>query len=273
MSLTSQTSVPLALASEDGMTLIELLVATVAGIVVILALFATLEFSSKQEARITERVQAQRLGRDAMASIVNELHSACVGFDATAIQAPSTTPTSPLAELGATDLWFISSYGSTSSAKAVIEKVYEHDIHWESTGKSKTGETVGTLTDYSFASTAGSGPASKSGKWEFPTLSTANAKKRVLAQNVIPMTISAKSTLFQYFKFSTPTSGELTQITEKIPTAATENQIVKVGINFTSTSEYGNTAKGYGMSPFSEAVVFRLNASETSAEATNEPCT
>ena len=63
----------------------------------------------------------------------------------------------------------------------MIEKVYEHDIHWTSTGKSKTGETVGTLTDYRFESTAGSGPASKSGKWEFPTLETKNAKARVLA--------------------------------------------------------------------------------------------
>jgi hypothetical protein len=273
MSVTTQGSLPVALASEDGMTLIELLVATAAGIVVILALFATLEFSSKQEARITERVQASRLGRAAMTTVINELHSACVGFNATAVQAPSTTPTAPLAELGATDLWFITAYGSSSAAKAVIEKVYEHDVHWESTGKSKTGETVGTLTDYSFESTAGSGPASKSGKWEFPTLSVANAKKHVLEKNVVPQTINAKSTIFQYYKFSSPTSGELVPITEKIPTAATENKIAKVGIGYTATSEYGNTAKGYGMTPFNDAVVLRLSASGTSAEATNEPCT
>ncbi len=255
------------------MTLIEVLIATVAATVVILALFAILEFSVKQEARITERVQASRSGRTALASIVNELHSSCVGFGTYAIQAPSTKPTSPLNELGPADLWFISAYGSSSSAKAVIEKVYEHDVHWTSTGKSKTGETVGTLTDYRFESTAGSGPASKSGKWEFPALETKNAKAHVLATNVIPVTISGTSTIFQYFKFTSSTSGELTQVTEKIPSAATKNEIVKVGINFTATSEAGNTTKGYGMAPFSDAVVLRLQASEISEEAVNEPCT
>ena len=255
------------------MTLIEVLIASVAGAVVILALFAALEFSVKQEARITERVQANRGGRTAMTNIVDELHSSCVGFGTYAVQGPSTKPTAPLAELGPADLWFISSYGSTSSAKAVIEKVSEHDVHWASTGKSKTGETVGTLTDYSFESTAGSGPASKSGKWEFPALETKNAKARVLAKNVIPLTLSGTSTIFQYYKFTTATSGELTQITEKIPTAATKNEIAKVSIGFTATSESGSTAKGYGMAPFSDAVVLRLQASETSEEATNEPCT
>ncbi len=255
------------------MTLIEVLIATVAGIVVILALFAILEFSVKQEARITERVQANRGGRAALTNIVDELHSSCVGFNNYAIQGPSTKPTAPLLELGPTDLWFISAYGSASSNKAVIEKVYEHDIHWVSTGKSKTGETVGTLTDYRFESTAGSGPAGKSGKWEFPTLETKNAKAKVLAKNVIPMTISGTSTLFQYYKFTTATSGELTQVTEKIPTAATKNEIVKVSIGFTATSESGSTSKGYGMAAFSDSVVLRLQASEISEEAVNEPCT
>ncbi len=184
------------------MTLIELLVAMASGIVVMLALFATLEFSSKQEARITERVQANRGGRYAMTEIVENLHSACVGFNATAIQAPSTKPTSPLGELGPTDLWFISADGSSTSGKSVITSVYEHDVHWASTGKSKTGETVGTLTDYKFESTKGSGPSGKSGKWEFPALETKNATSRVLATNVIPQTISGTNTLFQYYKFS-----------------------------------------------------------------------
>jgi len=272
MSITPPAGIPAALAAEDGLTLIELLVAMVAGMAVMLALFATLEFSAKQEARITERVQANRGGRYAMTEMVENLHSACVGFNASAIQAPSTKPTSPLSELGPTDLWFISANGSPSSGKSVIEKVYEHDVHWVSTGKSATGETLGKLTDYSFESTAGSGPASKSGKWEFPTLETKNAKARVLATNVIPQSLSGTNTIFQYYKFSS-TPGEFVQVTSAIPTAATENKIEKVAIGFTATSTAGNTNKGYGMSPFSDSVVFRLTPAETSEEAVNEPCT
>jgi len=271
MSVTSGPSLPGTLLSEDGMTLIELLVAMVSAIAVMLALFATLEFSSKQEARITERVQANRGGRYAMTEIVENLHSACVGFDATAIQAPSTKVTSPLNELGPTDLWFISAEGSSSSGKAVIEKVYEHDVHWASTGKSKTGETVGTLTDYEFESTKGSGPSGKSGKWEFPALETKNATQKVLATNVIPQTISGTNTIFQYYKFSSP--GEFVAVSEKIPTAATENKIAKVGVNFTATSTAGNTSKGYGMAAFSDSVTLRLTPAEPGSEAVNEPCT
>jgi hypothetical protein len=151
--------------------------------------------------------------------------------------------------------------------------VYEHDVHWVSTGTSKTGETLGTLTDYAFPSNAGTGPSSKSGKWEFPTLETKNAKAKVLATNVIPLTLSKTSTLFQYYKYSSATSGEFSLITEKIPTAATENKIAKVGISFTATSQTGNTTKGYGMAAFNDSVVLRLNAAETSEEAKNEPCT
>lgn len=254
------------------MTLIELLVATVLSMVVMLALFATLEFSEKQEARITERVQANRGGRYAMTEMVENLHSACVGFDADAIQGPSTKPTSPLLELGPTDLWFISANGSPSSGKSVIEKVYEHDVHWGSTGKSSTGETLGTLTDYSFESTSGSGPASKSGKWEFPTLETKNAKAKVIATNVIPQSLSGTNTIFQYYKYSS-TPGEMVLVTSGIPTTATENKIAKVSIGFTATSTAGNTKKGYGMAPFSDSVVLRLTPAETSSEAVNEPCT
>src|ERR1700691_5516935 len=49
-------------AEERGTTLIELLVAMLTGIVVLFALLAILEFSTNQDARISDRVQANRLG-------------------------------------------------------------------------------------------------------------------------------------------------------------------------------------------------------------------
>jgi hypothetical protein len=274
MSLMSHPALPLTPGADQGTTLIELIVAMTTSIIVIFALFAILEFSTNQEARITDRVQANQIGRAAMASVIERLHSSCTGFGATAIQAPGTTPVSPLKETGPTDLWFISAYGSSSSSNAVIEKVFEHDIHWESTGKSNTGETLGTLTDFSFESVKGSGPANKSGKWEFPELKegVAGSSSRVLATNVIAPTISEKPTIFQYYKFAAPNSGELVPVAEKIPAAATADELAKVAVTFTQAPESKNTKKGYGMAPFYDAVVLRLNPTETSTETKNEPC-
>ncbi len=236
-----------------------------------LALLAILEFSTAQESRISERIQANRIGRAAMTKVIDELHSSCTGFGATAIQAPGTTPTAPLASLGALDLWFISAYGSPSSKQAVQTTVFEHDVHWTSTGTSNTGETLGTVTDYVFESTKGTGPGTVAGKWEFPALTVANAKARVLAKNVIPPTVSGANTLFQYYKFS---SGEYIPITEKFPAAATANEIGKVAISFTQTPEGGNTtARGSRIVPFNDAVVLRFNSAEPGAEAKSEPCT
>jgi prepilin-type N-terminal cleavage/methylation domain-containing protein len=259
--------------AEQGFTLIELLVAMTIAIVVMLALFTILDFSMNQEGRISERVQADRIGRKAMTNVVDELHSSCTGFGATAIQAPSTTPTAPLEKIGPLNLWFISAYGSSSSASAVETKVYEHDIHWASTGKSNTGETLGTLTDYAFESTAGSGPGTKSGAWEFPALEIAHAQAHVLAQNVIPPTVSSANTIFQYYKLSS-TSGEFVAIAAgAVPTAATANEVAKVTINFTQAPEAGSTKLGGRTVPFSDAVVLRFNATETGSEAEDEPCT
>jgi hypothetical protein len=257
--------------SEQGTTLIELLVALTSGVIVVLALLAILEFSTSQETRISERIQASRIGRAAMTKVIDELHSSCTGFGSTAVQAPSTAPTAPLASLGPLDLWFISAYGSPSSKEAVQTIVYEHDIHWASTGKSSSGETLGTVTDYVFESAKGTGPGTVAGKWEFPALTVANAKARVLAKNVIPPTVGGANTLFQYYKFS---SGEYVALTEKYPAAATANEISKVAVSFTQASETGNTpTRGIRTVLFNDAVVLRFNSAEVGAEAKNEPCT
>ena len=50
--------------ADQGLTLIELLVSMALAMVVMLALFTILEFSTTQEARISERVQADRIGAD-----------------------------------------------------------------------------------------------------------------------------------------------------------------------------------------------------------------
>jgi type II secretory pathway pseudopilin PulG len=263
------TPLPLSATAEDGTTLIELLVAMVSAVVVVGALFAILQFSTSQETRISNRVQANRVGRLAMTNVVDELHSACTGFGASAIQAPSETPGSPLAVSGPTDLWFLSTYGTTEGAVAAPASVVQHDIHWAATGaKSSTGQTLGTLTDYRFTSTGG-GPE----KWTFKALTPANASARVIAQNVIPPTLPATSTLFQYYKFKSETSSEIEPLTTAaaITAAAKANEVAKVSISFIQGPE-GRDSKPSTSVSVSDSVLLRFNPAETGSEAENAPC-
>ena len=68
MSVSSHPTSPRA---EHGFTLIELLVAMISALVVVGGLLAILEFSLRQETRISDRTQANRIGRIALTKIVD----------------------------------------------------------------------------------------------------------------------------------------------------------------------------------------------------------
>ena len=257
-------------AAEHGTTLIELLVAMLTGTVVLFALLAILEFSTNQDARISDRVQANRIGRVAMAKVIDELHSACTGFGETAIQGPSETPASPLASTGATDLWFISDYSNENAGAAFDNEPIEHDIHWAATGaKSPTGQALGTITDYRFTHTGG-----EPEKWQFQTLTAEHEKAgaHVLATNVMAPTQPSTATLFHYYKFESKTSGTLLELaSSEIAAAATKAEIAKVSVNFTQGPEGTDTKPSSAVS-LSDSVLLRFNPSETGTEAQNVPC-
>jgi prepilin-type N-terminal cleavage/methylation domain-containing protein len=251
---------------ERGFTLTEVLVAMVAGVIVTGALIAVFAISLRQSSRINDRVLADRTGRTAMNAIVDELRSSCTGLGATAIQAPSTTPSSPLASLGPANLWFLSAYGNSTSGAAAVSAVRLHDVNWTATGTSNTGAQVGTLTDYSFA---GSG---ESPNWKFPSLSTANATAKVLAKDVVPL---ETGTLFHYYRYETSSSsasyGSLVSVSSgELSSAATNKKVAKVAIAYNQAPEppYGrtpDTREGH-TTPFDAAVVLRFTPPESASE-------
>ena len=127
---------PRHLGDESGFTLIELLVAMVTGIIVTGALFAILEVSMHQTARVTDVTQANQLGRTTMTHIVDELHSACIAAEQKPIQVGS----------GASTLIFVDAY----SEKAEIPSAHKDEIIWE--------EATGKMIDKTYISTGGSWP-------------------------------------------------------------------------------------------------------------------
>jgi hypothetical protein len=252
------------MAAEHGFTLMETLVAMVTGVIVTGALLAILEFSLREQTQITDRTQANQLGRVAMSNIVDKLHSSCTG--ARPIQEPSTTPESPLEKSNGLNLWFISTYGTANSGEPLIKEVYQHDISWKATEKSSTNKQLGTITDYSFKSSSGN---SQEG-WTFPTpLGPAKATgttgtTQIIAQNVL---LPESGSIFKYYKYNT--SGTALE-TAELPLAsvkAAEN-IAQVTIGFTQAPESKDTRADRTAS-FNDSVLLRLDPT-TSEEVT--PC-
>jgi hypothetical protein len=278
MPVTPRRPKPLAAAAEHGTTLMELLVAMLCSIIVLGALLAILEFSLGQESRIADDVQADQIGRTVMTKIVEGLHSSCAGNGTNAIQVPSPTPktwTTPLEATNRTNLWFVSAYGSTSAGAAEVTEAFVHDINWNSTGKTtSSGKQIGTLTDYVFQGTG------SPDKWTFPEFTVANAKARLLAENVIAPFVEEeakqKPTIFQYAKYNNNTSeslyGHLVPLltSSGVSTAAKEGEIAEVTISFTQASESGNTETNRTASQ-NDSVVLRFNSSQT-GEVVNHPC-
>ena len=223
----------------------------------------------RQNTRITDRVQADDIGRTALNQIVDELRSSCTGFGSTSIQAPSTTPTAPLGSTGPLSLWFLTAYGSSSSGEAAIKRVALHDLTWTSTGTSNTKQALGKLTDYSWNSTGGEPPNSA---WTFNNvLSPATASStRVVATNMIPATEPSQH-IFSYERYDTTsgdsTFGELVPlVSSELPTTATTaKQIARVTITYTQAPERGDTRPGHTTN-FSDSVVLRLTPPESNSE-------
>ncbi|HEY3865923.1 MAG TPA: hypothetical protein VGL54_07560 [Solirubrobacteraceae bacterium] len=249
-----------------------MLIAMLASIVVVIALYSIINFTLNQEVRTNEIVQADQVGRTAMSGIIEELHSSCTGV--APIQQPIGTLASPLEKSGPLSMWFISAYGDTESGAATLPEVTEHEIVWTSNEPSNTSKKLGTLTDYAFKSESTSKPP----EWKFPSsLTVAEAKKTpnkvtVLAKDVIPNEINTVPTIFQYYKYK---NGALVTTTPSTSAAEAED-VAKVTIGFSQASTGGGLGSTSGgdtrtgrTASFSDSVVLRLDPTATGSEG---PC-
>jgi Tfp pilus assembly protein PilW len=180
------------LGDDRGLTLIEMLVAALTGVIVVGALFAILEVSLHQTTLITDKVQANQLGRTAMTRIIDELHSACLSPGFKPVQAKSSED----------ELRFVNAYSSEAvipnakEAKVSGTGAFEHQIVWS--------PTADTLTDYTYKSTSGEGSEAK-----FPEITSTHANATpttgtLLAGNV---TQTESTPIFKYYKYHEETTS------------------------------------------------------------------
>jgi hypothetical protein len=196
-----------------------------------------------------------------MTRIVDELHSACLAPGFTPIQSGSTAST----ESTASQLWFVNAY----SGAAVISGAEEHEIVWN--------EKAGTLTDYTYKSTAGESP-----NFTFPKLEPANATPTggvLLASNVAQATDSGGKAIpvFKYYRYATESSsssstplGTLTAMAAPL-TSTTAKEAASVLISFNAAPADGNTRPGRPID-LSAQVTFAFSAPNAEATITDSPC-
>jgi prepilin-type N-terminal cleavage/methylation domain-containing protein len=256
------------LASDHGFTLIETLVAMVAGVVVTGALSMVFVVALHQTSRLTDSVQASQLGRTAMTHVIDELRSACIARGYTPVQKEST----------ASQLIFRDAYGEESiipnanEAQLAGTGSFQHEIEWNSSAH--------TLTDFIYPSERGSEwPAYKFPEADYKTstgeAANAEPKKGILIASNVSETKSGA--IFKYYKYGeeateSPTMA-LSTLKEVPPpaTATAAASIAAVVVSF-STAPLDNQTKLSRSAEFSNEVTFAFGTPSSEATINDKPC-
>jgi type II secretory pathway pseudopilin PulG len=167
--------------SQQGFTLVELLVAMMTAMIVVGALLSILFLTLTETTRTFNRVDATQRARTAFDWIENELHSACIAAGVTPIQGGANGSQ----DSDDTHLVFVSQEGTSPTLTPV-----EHQITFAN----------GTLTDTTYAVT-GSTPAT----WTFSSSPTATT---TLLTNVQQQVVNGYARpVFRYFAYGVPTQN------------------------------------------------------------------
>jgi prepilin-type N-terminal cleavage/methylation domain-containing protein len=240
------------LRSEHGFTLMETLVAMVAGLLVAFAATMLLRVSREQTERASSYVQASQLGRTTMTRIVDELNSACLraGF-------------TPIAEnSGPEKLIFEDAF--SKEAEIPYSQIQHHEIVWKAEGSKSTG----TLTDTKEIAIGMNG-----------TEYTFSTPKPVVIGTHIEK--NGSEPIFQYYQYSTAAANSteagvtpLERIELKGSETISSTQAPKVAAVQVAFRAYPNDGKTFvdSSDPLRSQVTFAFSAPIAEPTITDEPC-
>jgi prepilin-type N-terminal cleavage/methylation domain-containing protein len=252
--------------SEAGFTLIEVLVAMIAGVIVTGALFTILDIALSQSTRVRNETYSDQLGRTAMRKIVDELQSACYYVGITPVKKEST----------GTALVFSAAYGAESEPKSA----YEHEIQWQAeTGSS----TLGTLTDYSWKNSGGAWP-----EFTFPTINVSNPTGSAVKPTAVLIAthVSAASEngatvpIFRYYRYAhSSTSSSTTPVgtLETTPLATPIGQseaasVAAVRVSFATAATTSTSAQLERSMDLTSETTFAMGAPSSEIPIEDSPC-
>jgi prepilin-type N-terminal cleavage/methylation domain-containing protein len=213
-----------ALRDESGMTLIELMIGTMIGLIVIGAAYTILVAATPLSARTQDRVDAYQRGRLAMDVMASELRSQVCLPNTSGNIIPPIIPTSSTAN----EVWFYSNTGNIS-ALAQKRRIYlsgnalKEDV-WQGTG---------TLAA--------------------PTFAVNPTSTRTL---ISPVGLVSGVPLFSYYGFDSNLPASVNQLLSAPVSAADSQKVVQVDISFIARPSNA-TAASPRDTTFQESVFFR----------------
>ncbi len=223
---------------ERGMTLIELVVATTAGMVVFLGLTMMVVASMHQSTRIANRVHTTANARVATQRIVHELQSACAARYLTPVRVGST----------GTKLKFARAYGSAVSPSPVMSEVKLEGSN---------------LVVWEYPVSGGSTP-----EWEFEEITPSS--KRALIGNA--GAVSGSVPIFRYYQI---VNGVATTPVTVGPGGLTQEQadkIVKVDIALKVSPPGTPVSDPGGAAIVQDSAYLRFSSPTYVTTSVNGPC-
>jgi type II secretory pathway component PulJ len=225
------------LRSERGTTLVELMVALMAGMVILSALTMVMLTTMHGTARVAARVEATQRARLVMTQLMQELHSSCVS--------PEIAPVKEESE--GNKLWFVHQTGSEVQPAPILSAVTYSN---------------GTLKQSDYAVTGGTAP-----NWSFDKGKPSST--RTLLTKVSP--ISPSTSIFSYYRYS---GGTLSTSPQATPLSKTESELtVQVQAALTAEPEKGTTVPSVGNSAtVQNAASLRLTPPSFNEGSPSKPC-
>ena len=224
---------------ERGLTMTELLVTMLVGIIVLGAIVTLVTVTSKSSGRITERVAANQLARPMMQRVMNEMHSACIS--------PGLAPILPGSDSDA--ISFIHGTGPDVAPTPI-----KRTIAWNNGN--------GFLTDQTFAKTGGTAP-----DWTFS--STPSQTYRLL-ENVGE--IDSSTPIFSYYAYE---NGVISSTPLPVPlstedAARTVEVTIALAVSPTKSATSGEEGAPIELT---NSALLRFSPSNEDTEQAGLPCT
>jgi Tfp pilus assembly protein PilW len=220
---------------ENGMTLVELLVAMSAGTIVMAGVILAMIVTMRETNRVASHVEANQNARIAMTKIINQLHSACVAPQIAPVREDSTS----------TMLSFIHQSGSAVAPEPVLSRI---TLAGTSLSQSDYPVAGGAAPNWTFAETASS---------------TAQLMTGVSV-------ISASVPIFRYFSYSNGTVST----TPLAASPLGENAAKTVQVDIAFKAAPGKTVAGdtNAQTAIQNAALLRLTPPGYSSTTANLPC-
>jgi hypothetical protein len=221
---------------ERGMTLVELLVATAAGIVVFGVITTALLVTMRDVHRVSSHVEANQRARLTLSKIVNELHSGCITYLYTPVQKEST----------GTMLIFVHGEGSAPSVTPTKSKI------------ALGVNGVLTQSDYPYS-------GGKPGEYTFSETPSSTVQ---LMNGISPLT--AGGAIFSYYGYA---NGQIASSAFLTPLSK-ENaeRTVQVNIAFKAAPSQSHAGDAGAETTVQDSAYLRLTPAGFETGALNQPC-